>query len=98
MLKLPISNGFFCLIIDTYNESQLWKEIFGCGSFKKISIISEGEFPAIKSIEFFNSLKDFLSDIAEVNEENIHEKEINIDINEFNSYEKSCIKSILNTW
>jgi hypothetical protein len=68
LLELSISNGFFCLIIDTFNECRLWQEIFGHGSFKKISQVSEKEFPTIKSTVLF-----------EVNEENIYEKEINID-------------------
>ena len=102
MLDLPISNGFFCLIVDTFNAHEIWEEIFGHGKFKKISKISESEVPNISAIDLFDeSLRKYICNIFEesfCNEESICDKKIDVSVCEFNSHEISSIKSILDTW
>jgi hypothetical protein len=100
ILSLPINSSFFCLIIDTHNDtcSDIWTEIFGYGGFRRISKINEEEVPQISS-DFIDKVKGFLNDACkETNVENVFVKQIDFNEDEFNNYEISRIKIILETW
>ena len=58
ILLLPDSRGIFCLIIDTYKEKQIWKNLFGHGSFSKMCNVEN--IPMINDANFLDVLKDYI--------------------------------------
>jgi hypothetical protein len=102
LLNLPITDAIFCLIIDTYNAHDIWKDVFGHGKFSKISKISVSEDFGIKNIELLDeSIRKYiiLSTFEDnYNEERICDLEINLNEHDFNSHEKQSIKKIIDIW
>jgi len=86
-------NGFFCLIIDTLSVRKIWEDIFGHGKI-------ESEVLNINAIDLLDeSLRKYIFEENLCNEESICDKKIDVIlVDEFNSHERSSIKSILDTW